>query len=320
MSVATRDDARRLASLGIVVLQRGWLSANNILFLPPDGAPATVVDTGYASHAEQTESLIRAGLAGRSLGRVVNTHLHSDHCGGNARLQQQFGCETWVPEASLEAVRRWDEQALSFVRTDQRCEPFAAHRGIEPGAPIELGGREWIALSTPGHDPNALVFFEPESEVLISGDALWEDRLAIVFPELAGDDGFSGVRDALHTIETLKPRLVIPGHGAPFSDVGAAVATSRHRLAAFERMPERHLAYALRALAMFHMLEHRERTLAELAAWMARTPILRLAMQSHGVAAERVGDIVGETIDRLLRDGALGRRGEVLHPATERRG
>src|SRR5450830_889398 len=86
----------------VVVFERGWLSSNNVLFV---GAEETaLVDTGYATHAEQTVALVESALGARPLDRVLNTHLHSDHCGGNAALQQRYpGLCTDIPpgEAAL---------------------------------------------------------------------------------------------------------------------------------------------------------------------------------------------------------------------------
>jgi glyoxylase-like metal-dependent hydrolase (beta-lactamase superfamily II) len=308
-----------LAELGIEVLERGWLSSNNVLFLPRDGGPGTVVDTGYALHAPQTGQLLQARLGSRGLARVVNTHLHSDHCGGNANLQSLFGAEIAIPVASFDAVRQWDPRRLTFDRTDQRCDPFVAQVAIEPGEPIRLGDHDWIALATPGHDPEAVVFFQPDSRVLIAGDALWQDRLAIVFPELAGKAGFAYVTRTLDLIESLQPRVVIPGHGPPFVDVAAALAASRYRLASFVQAPERHLTYALRALVMFHMLEHRERTMSGLVAWMLATPILTLGMAAVGIPSNRVGELAQQTVTKLLQDGALVRRGTKVRVGRERR-
>ena len=70
----------------ITVLERDWLSANNIVFQGAHSGTA-VVDTGYHSHAEHTVALLGAALHGRALDHILNTHLHSDHCGGNAALQ-----------------------------------------------------------------------------------------------------------------------------------------------------------------------------------------------------------------------------------------
>ena len=72
----------------IRVFERGWLSSNNILLLGQDNT--ALVDSGYASHAPQTLALVASALGDRPLDQLVNTHLHSDHCGGNAALQSHY--------------------------------------------------------------------------------------------------------------------------------------------------------------------------------------------------------------------------------------
>lgn len=118
----------------------------------------------------------------------------------------------------------------------------------------------------------ALFFFEPSARVLISGDALWESRLAIIFPELLGEPGFDACSSTLDEIERLKPRPVVPGHGRPFLQVDDALRASRERLAIFARSPSRHVHHALRALAMFHMLDVRRLSRDALVSWLRRLP------------------------------------------------
>src|SRR5438445_6438188 len=70
----------RFREAGLQFFERGWLSSNNVLFASSSPAGESVlVDTGYASHAAQTVALVRHALGGGLLGRVINTHLHSDH-------------------------------------------------------------------------------------------------------------------------------------------------------------------------------------------------------------------------------------------------
>ncbi len=292
-----------LRQLGAQVIQRDWLSANQTVFATAD-APATVVDTGYALHADMTLRLVERALAGRPLARIVNTHLHSDHCGGNRALQQRHAVQTLVPMPSLEVARRWDEARLTYRLTGQQCERFTVDGGIAPGGELLLGEAVWQVHAAPGHDPDAVLLFEPQTRTLISGDALWEDRLAIIFPELQGRDGFGPARRTLALIEGLAPRCVIPGHGAPFGDVAAALAASRRRLEAFERDPARHAQHAARALVMFHMLEHRVRGRADLEHWLVRTPVFGLsaaASRTPLAPAAWAQALVG----RLLDDGLL---------------
>jgi glyoxylase-like metal-dependent hydrolase (beta-lactamase superfamily II) len=48
--------------------------------------------------------MLRQALGGRGLDRIVNTHLHSDHCGGNAALKASFGCRIAIPGAEAGKV------------------------------------------------------------------------------------------------------------------------------------------------------------------------------------------------------------------------
>jgi Zn-dependent hydrolases, including glyoxylases len=83
----------------MALFERGWLSANSIVFQGRHGT--AIVDTGYHSHGAQTVELVRAALGGRPLERILNTHLHSDHCGGNAALQSAWPeAQTAIPPAS----------------------------------------------------------------------------------------------------------------------------------------------------------------------------------------------------------------------------
>ena len=74
---------------GLQVFERGWLSANNILLTDADSS--TLIDSGYVTHQDQTLLLLQNALGTKPLDRLVNTHLHSDHCGGNATLQADWG-------------------------------------------------------------------------------------------------------------------------------------------------------------------------------------------------------------------------------------
>ena len=292
-------------ALGLTVLERGWLSANQAVFRAAGTSPATVVDTGFSGHAEQTLALIEHALGSERLGRIVNTHLHSDHCGGNDALQRRGGVETWIPSPSMAAVERWDQGALSYHLTDQPCPRFVADRALVPGESIALGEADWQIHAAPGHDMDAVMLFEPQTRTLIAGDALWEQRLAIIFPELLGEDGFGPTRATLSLIEQLAPRAVLPGHGRPFGDVAQALAASRERVAAFERRPERHAHHAARALLMFHLLEVRQAAFDELVAWMRQTPIYRTVARRAGLDEAGAADWAVSHVRRLVDDGVL---------------
>lgn len=306
MTATPPNIAATLARLNAQVLVRGWLSANNIVFVHQ--GRGQVVDTGYASHADQTLALIDHALGNAPLTEVLNTHLHSDHCGGNAALAARWpGLRISVPAASRTKLLPWDDGQLSYRSTGQQCPRFVPQAFVDDGDTVLLGGRPWQVHAAPGHDPDAVLLFEPQTATLISGDALWQQRLAIIFPELAGAPGFEATAQVLDHIERLQPRLVLPGHGEPFTDVAAALAASRQRLAGFRAAPHKHASHATRALVVYHMLEHRSRPLQALLDWIATTLIFQQALQCEG-DAPRAQQLAHDTVQRLLADGVLQRQ------------
>jgi glyoxylase-like metal-dependent hydrolase (beta-lactamase superfamily II) len=233
----------------VTVFERGWLSSNNILLHGGDGESATLIDSSHCLHGEQTVALVRQALhEGATLGRIVNTHLHSDHCGGNAALQRAFAAPIVIPPGEADAIARWDDRALSYRATGQRIERFVHDALLHPGDTLVVGTRRWQALAAPGHDPHSLILFDAQDGVLISADALWQNGFGVVFPELDGERAFDDVAAVLDLIERLSPLVVIPGHGAPFTDVAAALQRARSRLAGFVADPQRHARHGAKVL------------------------------------------------------------------------
>ena len=256
---------------GVTVFERGWLSANGILFSADDG-PTALVDTGYCTHAEQTAALVSEVLGPRPLDLLLNTHLHSDHCGGNAMLQARFpGIRTWIPPGQAAAVSCWDEVALTYAPTGQRCPRFRFEALLQPGTEIQLGASSWQIHAAPGHDPHSIVLFEPRTRTLISADALWQNGFGVVFPELEGDTAFAQVAATLDLIEKLQPATVIPGHGPVFDELTPALREARRRLEGFVGDPRKHARHAAKVLIKFKALELKSIAYASLVEWAVHT-------------------------------------------------
>lgn len=313
---------------GVVVLERGWLSSNNIVIRASLGtaagprlgespqAPlgfAVVVDTGHVRHAALTVALIEEVTKGCDLVAVLNTHLHSDHCGGNAAVAGRFNAPVLIPPGDFEAAANWNESRLSFEETGQWCERFVPTGRLMPGSHLPAPFDRWEIHAAPGHDPASVILFDPLTRVIISADALWENGFGIVFPELQGQDAFAEVEASLDLIERLQPASVIPGHGAPFTDVAAALSKARARLTHFRREPRRHALHAAKALMVFKVMESGAIHPDDLVQWAGETPIFqRIRHVAEGGqdgpdAPREAGraEWVRPLIQDLLRAGAL---------------
>jgi glyoxylase-like metal-dependent hydrolase (beta-lactamase superfamily II) len=297
----------------IRVFERGWLSSNNILLLGQDNT--ALVDSGYVTHAPQTLALVGSALGARPLDQLVNTHLHSDHCGGNAALQSHYpALRTAIPPGLAESVRHWDVDALTYAPTGQTCPQFGFDALLLPGTEVQLGERLWQVHAAPGHDTHSVVLFEPTARVLLSADALWERGFGVVFPELEGEQAFDAVARTLDVIEALKPAVVIPGHGAVFADPAAALAYARSRLDSFVADPSRHLRHGVKVLLKFKLLELQTVDTDALLHWARSTPYFARIYQEHFAGLEFSG-WVDALLDDLVRAGVASRVGAMVHNA-----
>ncbi|QEA13201.1 MBL fold metallo-hydrolase [Comamonas flocculans] len=298
----------------MTVFERSWLSANNILFHGP--GETALVDSGYHSDAPATVERVAQALGERPLQRLLNTHLHSDHCGGNAALQARWsGLHTEIPPDQLAQVRHWDPVALSYAPTGQYCPPFRADAVLRPGTQTLLGGRAWQIHAAPGHDPHAIMLFEPESRILISGDALWENGFGVVFPELEGDSGFDEVGQTLAQIERLAPATVIPGHGRVFDDVAGALARAHGRLAFFRANPDKHALHAAKVLLAYKLMEWKSQDVETAFAWMVQTECFQ-GVKRRFFADAPTRPWFDALVLALAEAGALRLQDGVLHDAS----
>jgi glyoxylase-like metal-dependent hydrolase (beta-lactamase superfamily II) len=285
------------------VIERGWLNSNQVVMLAP--RDNVLVDSGYCTHREETLELLvsRAGLDRQPLERLVNTHCHSDHMGGNAAVAGAYGCRITIPAGEAKHVDPWTSQSAWMQEFDQKADPFRFDDTIAAGASFEGGGFEWEAHAAPGHDMDALMFFEPVNRVLISGDALWENGMGFVWPEEGANPYIEAAREALAAIEKLAPAVVIPGHGEPFIDVAGALARVRSKLDVFERDPKKNARHVVKVMFVFALLDREAMPVDEVAAYVGRVPCYtRLSQRFLGMKPQALAEWL---LPDLERTGAV---------------
>ena len=295
------------------VFVRDWLSSNNILLKSRDGH--VLIDSGYVRHAPLTLALLASerGLGDASLAWLVNTHCHSDHVGGNAAIVRQYESPVAVPAAEAPLVERWDTKALLYDYCDQQVERFAVDHVLPADTTHVWGDLEWQALAAPGHDMGALVFYNAEHGILISGDALWEHGFGFVMPPEVDPAALPATRATIEMLARLGIRVVIPGHGEPFTDVAGALTRARKRVVAFEADSRRIARHALKVNLMFSLLDKQRMPLDGMPAYVERIGIYRdfNALFFRLPPAKLAELLIGE----LEKAGAARRVGRWLVPA-----
>ena len=231
----------------------------NLWLLEESGGYA-LVDTGMATAASREiwEQLAKTALLDRPLTRILLTHLHPDHAGLAAWLQQRFAVPVWTSAATIELL-----QILLVEPSPQtlaeRMAFFAGH-GVEPiedmraslgskgyrdsvaGVPqaarlmvdndlTQIGARQWRWLETGGHAHGHLCLHAALPQpVLIAGDQ--------VLPTISPNIGLTPLTPdpnplatylrSLERLSALDPRtLVLPSHGRPFVGLAARATEIR---------------------------------------------------------------------------------------------
>lgn len=217
-------------------VQRGYLNANHLVFR---GDRPVLIDTAYLSHFDRTERIIGSlGVDLARVERIVATHCHCDHIGGNRRIQERSGCEIVLHPIGKHFIDARDDWSTWWRYYDQEAEFFTNTRALEDGEIVPIGPYRFQVIYTPGHSADGVVLYCAEEKLLISSDTLWERDIPVMTLRVEGSRTLFDALGSLEKLRRLDVRTVCPGHGSPFEDMPAAMARSEKRLRSYLERPE----------------------------------------------------------------------------------
>ena len=178
---------------------------------------AAVIDAGNMS--ERENATLEQFIAERGLKPVyaLNTHGHFDHMMGVEFLRRRYGAKFAVSSKDNFLVENATQSAELFgVRTGDMPEKIDVD--LEGMQSISFGQTELQIISTPGHTPGHVAFYEPQSKVLFTGDTLFRESIGRT--DLPGGDYSWIMNSILEKIIPLGDDVkVYPGHGET-TDIG----------------------------------------------------------------------------------------------------
>ena len=178
---------------------------------------AVVIDAGNMS--EKENATLEQFLSERGLKPVyaLNTHGHFDHLMGVEFLRSRYGAKFAVSSKDKFLVESAMQNAAMFgIGGGNIVEVIDVD--LEGMESIKFGQSELQIISTPGHTPGHVAFYEPQAKVLFTGDTLFRESIGRT--DLPGGDYSWIMSSILEKIMPLGDEVkVYPGHGET-TDIG----------------------------------------------------------------------------------------------------
>ena len=199
----------------------GWIVYESSAFLLGD----TLVDSGCPATARALTEWCR----GRGVRRVVHTHHHEDHVGGDARLKADLGVRIEAPPRTVSILA--DFYRIPTYRRMVWGQPESVEASPFSDR-VEFGGHSFDVLPTPGHAADHVCLFEPREGWLFTGDLYISPRVRYLRP--SEDPGT--ILASLRRLLALEPHLLICSHAGVVENGRDAL---EERIASWEILAER---------------------------------------------------------------------------------
>lgn len=238
--------------------------ANSYLLREPGGAALIDAGCGTAGCYDKLKSfLLKSGVAPADVHTLVLSHAHPDHMGAVPFLLEESSPRIYIHSLE-EALARENGMLNETFDMGLILEHYSDRlAGIEPvgileyfeavecpmgaaaatdlvgeGNVLEICGRSFEVIHTPGHAPGHISLYDRGDGTLLSGDIVG----AVVAWYCPSGGGARGYLESLDKLEALGGRRILPSHGDEIADVDGAIRETREFILGRERALEELLA------------------------------------------------------------------------------
>ncbi|WP_173933932.1 MBL fold metallo-hydrolase [Chelativorans sp. Marseille-P2723] len=242
----------------------------NVYLLEDDGGWAVFdAATDGQENRELWTALLRDGLGGRPITRIIASHFHPDHLGATGWLSRTTGAPVVMSGREYVAARRMSAEPIEdyltllnghFTRHGIAMEDNIAQKGgqhdygafisdlpeevtyVAEGDSIRIGGRQFHVLTGSGHSPELVMLYDAADRLLICADQV----LARISPNISvmpDAPRANPLHDYLRSITELRTNvsddvMVLPGHELPFFGLHARIdqLVNHHQLRCAETL------------------------------------------------------------------------------------
>lgn len=146
------------------------------------------------------------GIDPKSIGTIVNTHLHIDHSSGNETFKALSGAKIALHPIQkenyrmvvIDGTRELGDNPIEFK------EDYLVKDNI-----LRAAGLEIECIPSPGHSPDSVCYYIRREKILICGDVLFEMNVGRV--DFTGGSA-PNLTKSIGDLSNLDIELLLPGH------------------------------------------------------------------------------------------------------------
>jgi len=144
--------------------------------------------------------------------KILITHGHVDHAGGAAELAERLDVPIEGPHKDDDFwIKQLPEQTVQFGFPEGKS--VMPERWLEDGDTVSVGNVSFNVLHCPGHTPGHVIFYQPEENIALVGDVLFQGSIGRTdFPRGNHQELLDSITQKLWPLGN--DVTFFPGHGA----------------------------------------------------------------------------------------------------------
>ena len=175
-----------------------------------DRSKAVVIDPGMYSDKEVKEFSDFVSSEGLGIAAVLLTHAHADHIFSAKFVQDRYGAVVYMNPEDREGFEYCKELASTIGMKAPDCSFTTTD--IADGDTIEAGGFSFQVITTPGHTPGSVCYYDAEDKIMFTGDTLMAGTIGRT--DLTGGDYDKEIVSIMEKLMFLDGDIrIFPGHG-----------------------------------------------------------------------------------------------------------
>ncbi|MCL6611061.1 MAG: MBL fold metallo-hydrolase [Peptococcaceae bacterium] len=212
----------------------------------------SIIDTGLnypPSTAVWEDTFAGLGIRYGDIKGIYVSHMHPCHYGAAGWLQELTGAPVFMNRAEITSVdQTWkkgrtnvpvvgelfkengmphgliSEVLENMTGVQSIIQPHPALSPLAEDGKVEMGGRWFEVINTPGHSEGHVIFFSADDGVLISGDHLLPSAASnVCLWPTSHSNPLELFLASLEKVGRLPVKLVLPAHGEAFTDCSGRI-------------------------------------------------------------------------------------------------